>query len=128
MAVQSQSLIKHQTFKLFEPLAQNFVDAYNCRIMADENPGGVSGVAINTLNLSKGAILDLEAAPQFNNWTFGYYIQGVTGSPNGFMGGIVYGDKSAKIIGSPGVRLYNTKTIGSNYDVRSGTNPPTAKG
>jgi len=110
------------------PASLTSVDAYNCRIMANDNPGGVSGVAINTLNLSRGAILDLEAEPQFNNWTFGTYIQGVTGSPNGFMGGIVYGDKSAKIIGSPGVRLYNTKTVGANYDIRSATNPPTAKG
>jgi hypothetical protein len=114
------------------PASVTSVDADNCIIVANdyfqEAPTifgrGVtgSGISINALTLVNASTLNLDSVPSFDDWFFGSYITGSTN--NGFNGGINLGDQTAKIIGSRGVRLYNTKKVGTNYDARSGTYIP----
>jgi hypothetical protein len=114
------------------PASVTSVDADNCKIVAnnffDYQPTifgrGItgSGISINALTLVNASTLNLDSVPSFDDWFFGSYITGSTN--NGFNGGINLGDQTAKIIGSRGVRLYNTKKVGTNYDTRGGTYIP----
>ena len=108
------------------PVSITSIDAQNCWIAANDDfrksESGLSGININTLNLGVGSILDLNSVPSFDDWFFGSYITGSTN--NGFIGGIALLDTDAEIFGSRGVRLYNTKNVGTNYDTRSGTYVP----
>jgi hypothetical protein len=108
------------------PASVTSVDASNCKIVANNNfrdfTTGLSGINITTLNLGNSATLDLNSVPSFDDWFFGSYITGSTN--NGFIGGLVLEDQTAKIIPSRGVRLYNTKKVGTNYDTRGGTYIP----
>jgi len=117
------------------PASVTSIDADNCKIVAnnffDYQPTifgrGItgSGISINALTLVNASTLNLDSVPSFDDWFFGSYITGSSGSTtNGFIGGINLGDQTAKIIGSRGVRLYNTKKVGTNYDARSGTYIP----
>jgi hypothetical protein len=69
-------------------------------------------VNISTLSMAENSVLDLRYAKQFDNWFFG----SLTGDT--VAGGINFVDNSCDILGSSGVRLYNTKII-NNYDVRA---------
>jgi hypothetical protein len=69
-------------------------------------------VNISTLSMAEKSVLDLRYAKQFDNWFFG----SLTGQT--VAGGINFVDNSCDILGSSGVRLYNTKII-NNYDVRA---------
>jgi hypothetical protein len=62
--------------------------------------------------MAENSVLDLRYAKQFDNWFFG----SLTGDT--VAGGINFVDNSCDILGSSGVRLYNTKII-NNYDVRA---------
>jgi hypothetical protein len=108
------------------PVSITSIDAQNCWIAATDNfrksDSGLSGININTLNLGFDSILNLNSVPSFDDWFFGSYITGSTN--NGFIGGIALLDTEAQIFGSRGVRLYNTKNIGTNYDTRGGTYIP----
>ena len=108
------------------PASVTSVDASNCKIVANnyfrDFSTGLSGINITTLNLGNSATLDLNSVPSFDDWFFGSYITGSTN--NGFIGGLVLENETAKIIGSRGVRLYNTKRVGTNYDTRGGTYIP----
>lgn len=74
-------------------------------------------INISRLIMSEQSVLDLAYAPDFDNWYFG----SLTGDT--VAGGINFNDDSCTIIGSAGVRLYNTKII-NNYDFRAGKNVP----
>jgi len=108
------------------PASVTSVDASNCKIVANnyfrDFSTGLSGINITTLNLGNSATLDLNSVPSFDDWFFGSYITGSTN--NGFIGGLVLENETSKIIGSRGVRLYNTKKVGTNYDTRGGTYIP----
>ena len=69
-------------------------------------------VNISSLSMAENSVLDLRYAKQFDNWFFG----SLTGQT--VAGGINFVDNSCDILGSGGVRLYNTKII-NNYDVRA---------
>jgi hypothetical protein len=62
--------------------------------------------------------LDLTQAPNFNGWYFG------TSTGNSIIGGINFLDDTSIVLGSAGVRLYNTKVI-AGYDFRAATDVPT---
>ena len=72
----------------------------------------VTEININTLNLSKNSVLELDNTPGFNNWYFGSL------TANAVVGGINFIDPNATIIGAPGIRLYNTQVVSRNYDSR----------
>jgi hypothetical protein len=74
-------------------------------------------VNISTLSMAEQSVLDLRYAKQFDNWFFG----SLTGQT--VAGGINFNDNSCDILGSSGVRLYNTKII-NNYDLRAAKNLP----
>lgn len=69
---------------------------------------------IGTVFMDKGSIIDLSAAPNFNNWNFGSV------SGNSIDGGIIFEDDASKVFGSAGVRLFNTQVIlGNRVDKRN---------
>jgi hypothetical protein len=70
-------------------------------------------VNIATLSMAEQSVLDLRYAKQFDSWYFG----SLTGDT--VAGGINFHDDTCTILGSAGVRLYNTKII-NNYDLRAG--------
>ena len=72
---------------------------------------------ISRLTLAERSVLDLQHAKQFDNWFFG----SITG--NTVAGGINFADDTCIVMGSAGVRLYNTKII-NNYDFRAAQNLP----
>ena len=74
-------------------------------------------VNISTLSMAEQSVLNLRYAKQFDNWFFG----SLTGDT--VAGGINFADNSCDILGSSGVRLYNTKII-NNYDLRAAKNLP----
>jgi hypothetical protein len=69
-------------------------------------------VNISRLTMAENSVLDLRYAPEFNNWYFG----SLTGDT--VAGGINFADDTCNVLGSAGVRLYNTRII-NNYDVRA---------
>ena len=69
-------------------------------------------VNISSLSMAENSVLDLRYAKQFDNWFFG----SLTGQT--VAGGINFADNTCDILGSSGVRLYNTKII-NNYDLRA---------
>jgi hypothetical protein len=69
-------------------------------------------ISISRLTMAEQSVLDLTYASQFNNWYFG----SLTGDT--VAGGINFNDDTCTVIGSAGVRLYNTRII-NNYDVRA---------
>lgn len=75
-------------------------------------------VTIGELQMRNNSVLDLTQAPNFNGWYFG------TATGNSVIGGINFLDDSSTILGSAGVRLYNTRVI-AGYDVRAATDVPT---
>lgn len=74
-------------------------------------------VSISRLTMAENSVLDLRYAPDFNNWYFG----SLTGDT--VAGGINFADDTCNVLGSAGVRLYNTRII-NNYDVRAAKNLP----
>ena len=70
-------------------------------------------INISRLTMAEQSVLDLTYAPHFDNWYFG----SLTGDT--VAGGINFNDDTCTVIGSAGVRLYNTKII-NNYDLRAG--------
>jgi len=72
---------------------------------------------ISRLILAERSVLDLQYAKQFDNWYFG----SLTGDT--VAGGINFADDTCLVMGSAGVRLYNTKII-NNFDVRAAKNLP----
>jgi hypothetical protein len=80
-----------------------------------------STVTIGELQMRNNAVLDLTQAPNFNGWYFGTTT---TGNSVSVLGGINFLDDSSIVLGSAGVRLYNTKVI-AGYDVRAATDVPT---
>jgi hypothetical protein len=69
-------------------------------------------VSIITLSMAEDSVLNFRYAKQFDNWYFG----SLTGDT--VAGGINFVDNSCDILGSGGIRLYNTKII-NNYDLRA---------
>ena len=78
-------------------------------------------VTIGELQMRNNAVLDLTQAPNFNGWYFGTTT---TGNSVSVLGGINFLDETSTVIGSAGVRLYNTKVI-AGYDFRAATDLPT---
>jgi hypothetical protein len=74
-------------------------------------------VNISRLTMSEKSVLDLTYAPDFDNWYFG----SLTGDT--VAGGINFIDNTCSVLGSSGVRLYNTRII-NNFDVRAGKTLP----
>jgi len=72
-------------------------------------------VQITNLTLAEFSILDLQRAPNFDNWYFGTISNGTV------VGGINFADDTSRIIGSAGVRLYNTQIGISQFDFRNST-------
>jgi hypothetical protein len=70
---------------------------------------------ISRLTLAERSVLDLQYAKQFDNWYFG----SITG--NTVAGGINFADDTCEVLGSAGVRLYNTKVV-NNFDFRAQEN------
>jgi hypothetical protein len=64
------------------------------------------------LTLAERSVLDLQYAKQFDNWFFGSL------TANTVAGGINFADDTCTVMGSAGVRLYNTKIV-NNYDFRA---------
>lgn len=69
-------------------------------------------INISRLTMAEQSVLDLKYASQFDSWYFG----SLTGDT--VAGGINFSDDTCTVLGSAGVRLYNTKII-NNYDVRA---------
>jgi hypothetical protein len=82
---------------------------------------GDASVTIGELQMRNEAVLDLTLAPDFNGWYFG----SLSGN-NLVIGGINFLDETSTVIGSAGVRLYNTK-VAAGYDFRAGTDAPASK-
>ena len=78
-------------------------------------------VTIGQLQMANNAVLDLTLAPNFNGWYFG----SLSGN-NIVLGGINFLDETSTVIGSAGVRLYNTR-IAAGYDFRAATDLPASK-
>jgi hypothetical protein len=74
-------------------------------------------LTISRLTLAERSVLDLQYAKQFDNWFFGSL------TANTVAGGINFADDTCLVMGSAGVRLYNTKII-NNFDIRAATNLP----
>ena len=72
---------------------------------------------ITRLTLAERSVLDLQYAKQFDNWFFGSL------TANTVAGGINFADDTCYVMGSAGVRLYNTKIV-NNYDFRAAKNLP----
>jgi hypothetical protein len=72
---------------------------------------------ISRLTMAERSVLDLQYAKQFDNWFFGSL------TANTVAGGINFADDTCYIMGSAGVRLYNTKIV-NNYDFRAAKNLP----
>ena len=89
-------------------------------VSAYEDIGSDATVTIGELQMRNNAVLDLTQAPKFNGWYFG------TATGNSIIGGINFLDETSTVIGSAGVRLYNTKVV-AGYDFRSATDIPTSK-
>ncbi len=70
-------------------------------------------INIVKLTMAEQSVLDLNYASGFDNWFFG----SVTGDT--VVGGINFVDGSCQVLGSAGVRLYNTRVI-NNFDYRAG--------
>lgn len=92
------------------------------RVRANRQTPPTKQFNITNLNLAEASVLDLRHAPNSDNWFFGA-ISG-SGASASIQGGINFRDDTSRIVGSSGVRLYNTKIV-SNFDVRSGTAVPT---
>jgi hypothetical protein len=102
----------------------------NATVTTVANDGGIvsayediksdATVTITELQMRNNAVLDLTQAPNFNGWYFG------TSTGNSIIGGINFLDDSNTVLGSAGVRLYNTKVI-AGYDFRAGTDLPVSK-
>lgn len=92
------------------------------RVRANRQTPPTKQFNITNLNLAEASILDLKYAPNSDNWFFGA-ISG-SGASASIQGGINFRDDTSRILGSNGIRLYNTKIV-SNFDVRSGTAVPT---
>ena len=119
---------------LYEMLPINIAFAGNCTVgklisngaivKSDEQISVDSVVRVNEMILNDNAILDFNNDNSlFDDWRFG----SLSGST--INGGILLNSSSAQILGSEGVRLWNTQTkAGSAYNARSGTSniPPTA--
>jgi hypothetical protein len=69
-------------------------------------------INISSLSMAEQSVLDLRYASQFDSWFFG----SLTGDT--VAGGINFHDDTCNVLGSAGVRLYNTKII-NNYDFRA---------
>ena len=85
---------------------------------------GDASVTIGELQMANNAVLDLTLAPDFNGWYFGSLSGNASG--NYVIGGINFLDETSTVIGSAGVRLYNTK-IAAGYDFRAATELPPSK-
>jgi hypothetical protein len=100
----------------------------NATVTTVANDGGIvsayedirndATVTVGDLQMRNNAVLDLTQAPNFNGWYFG------TATGNSVVGGINFLDDSSIILGSAGVRLYNTKVV-AGYDFRAATDVPT---
>jgi len=102
----------------------------NATVTTVANDGGIvsaygdiksdATVTITDLQMRNNAVLDLTQAPDFNGWYFG------SATGNYIIGGINFLDDSNIVLGSAGVRLYNTKVV-AGYDFRSSTDLPVSK-
>lgn len=73
-------------------------------------------VSIGQINLKNYGILDFSKNQRnFDDWRFG----GLSGGS--VIGGILFTDETSKVVGSYGVRLWNTQIKGKIYDSRSGS-------
>jgi len=100
----------------------------NATVTTVANDGGIvsayedirndATVTVGELQMRNNALLDLTQAPNFNGWYFG------TSTGNSIVGGINFLDDTSIVLGSAGVRLYNTKVI-AGYDFRAATDVPT---
>jgi hypothetical protein len=100
----------------------------NATVTTVANDGGIvsayedirndATVTVGELQMRNNALLDLTQAPNFNGWYFG------TSTGNSIIGGINFLDDTSIVLGSAGVRLYNTKVI-AGYDFRAATDVPT---
>ena len=62
-------------------------------------------ISINSMYLTKYAILDLSATPDFNGWSFGYLSGG------SLLGGIYFNDETSTVRGSKDMRLVNDTVL-----------------
>jgi hypothetical protein len=105
----------------------------NATVTTVANDGGIvsayedirndATITIGELQMRNNAVLDLTQAPNFNGWYFGTTT---TGNSVSIIGGINFLDDSSIVVGSAGVRLYNTK-VAAGYDFRAGTDAPISK-
>jgi hypothetical protein len=110
----------------------------NATVTTIANDGGIvsayegirsdSIVTIGELQMRNNAVLDLTQASDFNGWYFGSLTGGTGTNPGNYfvIGGINFLDDSSIVVGSAGVRLYNTK-VAAGYDFRAGTDAPASK-
>ena len=95
-------------------VSANYVELVNSDIYASPSINANATVNIGTMDMADYAVLDYTRTPQFNNWSFG----SITGGQ--INGGIVFQDETAKVLGSAGVRLFNTYLLGGRVDGRTG--------
>ena len=65
----------------------------------------VDKISIDSMYLTKYAILDLSATPDFNGWSFGYLSGG------SLLGGIYFNDETSTVRGSKDMRLVNDTVL-----------------
>ena len=100
---------------LYMPWAVEFAGTFNCNtinnnagyIYSHEDIAQSSTVAVSELRMSNYGTLDFsQRQSQFDDWRFG----GFTAAGTQIAGGIVFVDETAKVLGSEGLRLWNTQT------------------
>lgn len=97
------------------PLTLNSIKCSRHTISTNMNSNySKHSINIGALYLNQDASLNFSESPNFDFWYFG-----LTAENGGISGGIIFEDEMSKIIGSAGVRLFNTKlTSGTKSDAR----------
>ena len=100
---------------LYMPWALEFAGTVNCNtinnnagfIYSNNDIAHTSIVTVSEMKMSNFAVMDFtKRNNQFDDWRFG----GFTAAGTQIAGGIVFNDETAKILGSQGLRLWNTQT------------------
>lgn len=80
----------------------------------------VDKISIDSIYLTKYAVLDLSMTPDFNGWNFGYLSGG------SLLGGVFFNDETCTVRGSKDMRLVNDLALaGGRWSQRLGTATPT---
>ena len=98
------------------------VQLINSEMGASEEISTSVKVVISTIDMREHSVLDFTKNSSFDNWFFG----SITGGQ--INGGIVFRDETAKVLGSNGMRLFNTQLLAGRIDTHTGRPASTNSG